>query len=264
MKESYLPYYVKYTARAPFIFLWDMIFHSASAAQRTALGYRLRDYAKLNKNDNLLRLHERINHILLEEKKQWPDHAYGEGYLYQSCDEVSLGGLRNTTARVTAMGLRNFCKNAFVVDIGCNSGFLDIAIAPYARQIIGFDINPYLIDIGTQALAYLKISNVELSALSFETFESKEPADIVLSFANHSTFDGNTEQTVKMYIEKCHTILRTGGLLLFESHHPTYESKEALEETYKIIQKMFSIKERRILQSKNFFDNGRTFIVAQK
>ncbi len=264
MREKYLPYYATYSARAPITFIFDMLFRARTSGQRISLNYRLHDYLKLQKNPQLFILHRKINAILLDALKKWPDHDYGEGYFYQSCSEVELGGLRDTAGRMQAMHLRDYCKNMYVVDIGCNSGFLDIALAPIARKITGFDINPFIIDIGKEVLAYLGVTNVALSATTFEVFIASEPADIVLSFANHSTFDGNTEQTVRTYIEKCHQILRPDGLLLFESHHPTYESKESLEETCKIITEMFSLQERRILQSKNFFDNGRTFIVARK
>ncbi len=264
MPEKYLSYYMVYSVRAPIIFIFDMLFRAKTSGEKISLNYRLRDYLRLQGQPQLLVLHRKINSILFEATRKWPDHDYGEGYFYQSCNEVRIGGLRDTAARVEAMHLRDYCKNAYIIDIGCNSGFLDIAIAPYAKKIIGFDINPFIIDIGKEILAYVNITNVALSKMTFEEFTPSQPADVILSFANHSTFDGNTGQTVRAYIEKCHRILRPKGLLLFESHHPTYESQQSLEQTSRIIGEMFSIQERRVLQSKNFFDNGRTFIVAQK
>lgn len=263
MKQNYNRFYEKYSYLAPVIFARDIIL-ARSSARRISLINRLRDYARLKGDDRLFNLHGKINNCLSVFSESWSSHDYGEGYFYQSFDAVGISGLRDTRARVEEMNMRDFTAGKSVIDIGCNSGFVSLAIADVAKQVMGFDIHPGLIDIGVLVKKYLKLDNVDLAVSSFEDFVVQEPVDVVLSLANHSTFDGNTKQSVKEYFSKCRFSLKPGGCMLFESHHPQYENKESLEKVCEIMKDFFIIRERRNLRRGTFFDRGRTFIVAER
>ena len=85
---------------------------------------------------------------------------------------------------------------------------------------------------------------------------------MILSFANHSTYDGNTEFTIKSYLEKISNFLEPGGLLLFESHAPNYEG-EGLVEVCNLISEKFVIKSHKIIKTGSFLDRDRTFLVCE-
>ncbi len=121
----------------------------------------------------------------------------------------------------------------------------------------------YLIDIACEVTDYLDVDNTELHASSFEDFQSDRPFDVVLSFANHSTYDGQTKNTLDEYFDKCHRSCADDGLLLFESHPPAYEG-DGLDAAVNVIEGRFTILERHVLEYGGFLDRGRTFIVARK
>ena len=119
-------------------------------------------------------------------------------------DLIGVSGLRNTRARIEAMGPQGFSENKSIIDIGCNMGFLALDLAQAARKVTGCDINPRLIDVDRAAASYLKVDNVELVASALEDFSRDGPAEVVLSLANHSTCDGNTKHTLEEYFAKCY------------------------------------------------------------
>lgn len=91
MKESYLKYYEKSSARALFRFLWDA-FSTSSKRRKTSLFNRQRDYLGLTSDPKLLALHKRLNEVLLRATREWDSYDYGEGYFYQSCSPLGLTG----------------------------------------------------------------------------------------------------------------------------------------------------------------------------
>lgn len=262
MQEKYLPYYKNFTFYAPLVFLWGSLF-THSNIKRWSLMNRQKDYVRLADNSRLMTLHRELNNYLLESQENWKSHDYGEGYFYQGLDLIGVSGLRDTQGRVEAMGLKDILQGKTVIEIGCNTGFLSISVAKEVKRIVGFDINPHLIDIGKAAARYLNYTNVELLVSSFEEYGDSEPADSILSFANHATYDGNTKQSIEEYFDRCLNLIKPGGMLLFESHPPSYEG-EALEGVCAIIEKKFKVLERRTLDYGNFLDRGRTFIIARR
>ena len=98
---------------------------------------------------------------------------------------------------------------------------------------------------------------------SFEDLETDARFGVVLSFANHKTYDGNTRISTEGYFDKCHALLEPGGLLLFESHPPELEG-DGLEAVCEIIAERFHVMDRRILREGTFLDRDRTFLAAQK
>ena len=69
---------------------------------------------------------------------------------------------------------------------------------------------------------------------------ASEQFEIVLSFANHATFDENTKQDLESYFSKCRKLLSPKGYFLFESHPPHLEKMHG-NETLGILAKHFDI-----------------------
>lgn len=260
MAETYLEYYRQHTWRAvPKLLIGALI--ANSRLRRLSLVNRYRDYLGLAGKPDLLSLHRRLNEHLAISAQTWSSYDYGEGYFYQSMPRIGVSGLRNTAARVEAMNLQNLVAGKRVLEIGCNSGFLALLMAERAAHVTGMDVNPHLIDIARDTAAYLGLKNVQFDVGSFEDFTAPEPFDVVLSFANHHTYDGNTRQSIEEYFAKCRDLLAPGGLFLFESHTPAYEGA-GLAGVIDTIGRLFTIREKKTLSGGTFLDRGRTFIVA--
>lgn len=262
MKNAYLKYYEKISALAPFVFLRDALF-TRSRVRKLSLANRQRDYARLQTQPQLLPLHLQLNRTLLEAGAKWSSYDYGEGYFYQGLEEIGISGLRNTSDRVSHMNLLKRLQGLSVLEIGCNSGFLSVSIARVARRVVAFDLNPHLVEMGTAAARHLGLDNLDFRIGAFEELATDETFDVVLSFANHSTYDGNTHQDVERFFQRCRDLTKPGGLLLFESHPPAYEGA-GLEHVLEVIASQFDIEERRVLEYGSFLDTGRTFVAARR
>jgi SAM-dependent methyltransferase len=262
MRITDLKYFNSPSPVAPLRFALDVIL-ATRRSRRLAMLNRLRDYNKLVSNPVLLELHGKLNSRLVDAVQGYQGYDYGEGYFYQSLTKAGISGLRDTEARVKAMDLHRRLKDQEVLEIGCNTGFLSILVAETAKNISCIDINPYLIEIAKISADHIGCQNIQARAISFEEFSTPRKFDVVLSFANHSTYDGNTRQSVKEYLLRCSTLLRTGGLFLFESHSPEYEG-DGLASVCKLIKQNFLIDEESVLNYGTFLDIGRTFIVARK
>ena len=262
MKKNYLRYYDTPSGLAPLRFFWDMLFLRRPVA-RISLKNRSEDYLRLNKRPELFPLHRRLNQIIYEAISRGDFYDFGEGYFYQSMAAIKITGLRNTEKRVEAMHLEKLVAQQCVLEIGCNSGFLSLSIAPWTKCITGFDIMPYLIEVAHTTAAHLNITNARFITSSFEDYAEGMTYDVVLSFANHSTYDGQTKQKLDTYFEKCARYCCEGGMLIFESHPPAHEGT-GLKKVISLIEERFNILDQRVLSYGTFLDTGRTFIIAQK
>ena len=264
MKKDYLKYYKKISSLALFRFFFDMLLEKKKI-RRVALINRFKDYIKLiNKNKKkLLDLHYRLNKIIYNSKIKKNLYDYGEGYFYQSFSSIFISGFRNTSERIKLMNLNKIVKNKTVLEIGCNSGFIACSIASNTKSVVAFDIMEDLIKLANEVKAYKNIKNIIFYKSSFEKLNIKKKFDVILSFANHSTYDNQTKQTLSQYFKKCFDLCNKNGYLLFESHPPVYEG-ENLKKAIFTIKKFFIIKKQKVLNYGSFLDRGRTFIVAQK
>ena|SRR3990167_1488100 len=211
-------------ANVEWVFFKDSMFARPNV-RKYSLTNRQKDYMCLANQNELLSLHYDLNKNIYDAANTWDSYDYGEGYFYQSCDAVHVTGLRDTTGRIQFMNLKERLKGKKVLEIGCNTSFLTVSVARFVKTIEGFDINPFLISSGKRVAKYLKTDNCTLKVCSFEKFSTEEKFDTVLSFANHSTFDKNTKQSVQDYFKRCHDLLKPSGELLFESHPPEHEGE---------------------------------------
>jgi SAM-dependent methyltransferase len=255
-------YYARASVVAPLRFAFDA--SRAETPLRTlGLRNRQRDYGRLADRPDLRAAHRAMNEQLSLQARTWPSYDYGEGYHYQSSDELGVTGLRDTTGRVEAFGLRDLVAGRDALEIGCNAGFLSLAIAPAARRVVAFELNPYLIEIARIGARTLGVDNVEFLVSSFEDFDTDERFDDVLSFANHHTYDGNTHQSLDEYFARCRHLLRPGGRLIFESHPPALEGA-AFGRTVEIIERYFDLERSEIHRYGTFLDQDRRFLVGTR
>ncbi len=201
-------------------------------------------------DDKLVSLHEELRNILDESYKGWPYHDYGEGYFYQSYPSLSIRGLRNTNFRFKFYRLDSILnKNMRVLDIGCNSGFLSLTMAKYCRHLDAFDNNPFLIRIAEQCREYEEIGNVKFSCFAFDEFPFTSTYSVVLSLANHNTFDGNMRPEFRGYLERIRSVMQKGGTLIFESH-PGEHKDSFLKENLDSVRDLFQIDSEEVVSTK--------------
>jgi len=261
-QTSFVEYYDRFRPlRGYFRFLWGAAFSKNNAERRSFLN-RAEDYLRLSKDETLRKLHLELSEILERQAREWPHYDYGEGYFYQGLAALGITGLRSTEARISSYRLLDHVAGKSVLDIGCNAGFLAVSLAQSARDVTGFDINPFLIEAGNAAARVLQRNNVRLSAGAFEDAALDGPYDVVMSLANHSTFDGQTRYSLNAYFDRCQSLLRPQGLFLFESHTPSFEGS-GLTDVCDMIAARFRIRDRRIYDYGTYLDRGRTFIVAE-
>jgi len=94
-------------------------------------------------------------------------------------------------------------------------------------------------------------------------FHETKTYDEVLSFANHSTYDHNTKQSLDDYFQKCHRYVSDGGMLLFESHLPSYETPEQLHKVLEVLSKYFNIEKSYKLNRGTSGGRRRLFVVCK-
>jgi len=140
-------------------FSWDSLF-SKTPTQREGFANRRSDYAAIEVDDSLMKLHLELNRVLVDQTADWSSHDYGEGYFYQGLADVSVSGLRDTSARVAALQMLDRVRGRSVLDIGSNSGFVSIALAETAESVDGVESNPYMNKMGRLVADYLGRSNV--------------------------------------------------------------------------------------------------------
>lgn len=262
MKHSYLHFYDKYSFKAILVFVKDIIF-SKSAIRRLSLANRIRDYIAVAAEPSLQTLHARLNKILFDSINAWKSYDYGEGYFYQGLSELHITGLRDTSSRIEFMKLTEEVQGRRVLEVGCNAGFLAVSIAPKCKELIAFDINPFLLSIAEEVRSHLGLTNCRFMCTSFENLVTIEKFDVVLSFANHSTYDKNTIQPIQSYFKQCWELLESGGVFLFESHPPEHEG-DGFKEVLRIIDCYFEVEKHLIHTGGTFLDRNRHFIKGVK
>jgi len=251
----------QYQPVAPILMAATAIF-SINRLRRQSLINRQKDYLGIASRPDLFRLHQKMNGLLAEGDLNWNSYDYGEGYFYQSYRKIGVTGFRDTEKRVDAMGLMQRVTEKDVFEIGSNAGFLSCQIAAAARSVDACEIAPHLVRIAQEAAAFERISNCRFQSSSFEDFPEQKRYDVVLSFANHSTYDGNTRQPLDEYLAKCRRMLVAGGIFLFESHPPQHEGRSH-QEVVDCLAEQFRVEAAEVLTYGTFLDRDRLFVVAR-
>tara|TARA_B110000114_G_C15000848_1_gene360675 strand:+ start:191 stop:880 length:690 start_codon:yes stop_codon:yes gene_type:complete len=192
-------------------------------------------------------------------------YDYGEGYFYQSLDKINLSGLRDTKKRIDVYDLEEFTANKKILDIGSNIGAILFEIKNNYNFAKGIEYNKNLVEISNKINEKLKIKNIEFICEDFLNYNFLETFDMILSLANHHTFDKGIS-SINDYLKKIDNILDKGGILVFESHHPNYEPAEVFNKLKNLLVDEFNyilIKEK-VLEFQNFYDMNRTVLYFLK
>ncbi len=243
------------------------IFFGKSNLVRLALRMRLKDKRRLKSNDyNLKNLHESLEVIRNKSLEEYPHYDYGAGYNYQSLEELNLCGFRSTEKRISALKLNERLMGKRVLDIGSNMGSILFSVRDSIKSGLGIEINKFLVEQSEIISSYLKCSEkLDFLSISFENLNNyQDPFDIILSLANHSTFDGNTKQSLDSYFRKINELLVDGGELIFESHPPEIEPPDSLEKTSEVIKKYFSVTKIDVQGLNGFLDKNRSYFICKK
>jgi 2-polyprenyl-3-methyl-5-hydroxy-6-metoxy-1,4-benzoquinol methylase len=214
---------------------------------------------KLNYNHKSIR--NEICQIIKQNKNNLYD--YGEGFFYQSVPPISLKGLRDTKKRIDKLNLENYLKNSTFLDIGTNIGSIPLSLnTPFALGV-GIDHNESTIEVAETIQKYLDIKNIEFISGDFINYEFNKKFDVILSLANHTTFDKGIDNPT-LYFDKIYSLLNKKGILIIESHNPLYEKSEIYLELIKNLEDDYETIEYGKYDFGNFYDLNRLFHVLKK
>jgi len=197
-------------------------------------------------------LHLKLQGHLDRQEKEWEHFIFSkeDGGFYQGLDEIKITGSRSSEKRFEEYEILEYLsKDKMVLDIGSNCGFFSIYVSKFVDRIFGVEINPYLVAISNDVKDYLNIKNTNFINSSFEEFQSNEKFDMIFSFANDSTIDGNTKFNFSEYIEKIKNLLKEDGLLIFESQAIDSVVTEQLDEKINYLENKFTILKRKKVPS---------------
>ena len=197
-------------------------------------------------------LHSKLQGHLDRQEKEWEHFIFSkeDGGFYQGLDEIKITGSRSSEKRFEEYEILEYLsKDKSVLDIGSNCGFFSIYVSKFVDRIFGVEINPYLIAISNDVKNYLNIKNANFVNSSFEEFKFDKKFDMIFSFANDSTIDGNTKFNFSEYIGKIKNLLKEDGLLIFESQAIDSVVTEQLDEKINYLENKFTILKRKKVSS---------------
>ena len=199
----------------------------------------------------LVELHKKLENHISEQKSNWKSFVYAQQLgFYQGFEEIKLSGCRPTEQRLDRYNIKNyFTPEKIALDIGCNCGFFVLHLSKFLKHVDGVEINPYLVNIGTDTQKFLDIKNVNFYASRFEDYKPIKKYDIIFSLANDDTIDGNTEFTFEEYIGKIQNLLNQGGYLMWETISPDTYDPELFKPKRTILEKRFRLLEEKMVKS---------------
>jgi SAM-dependent methyltransferase len=166
-----------------------------------------------------MELLDRIFALLHMQVQQW-GKPYCSGYAYQGYEPIGLAGVKPTQERLAGYGFLPWLhKGMSVLEVGCNNGFMALELARQAGRVDAVEYNPFLVEIGRITAAAVGQHNVHYQVADFTTWQPHQRYDVVLSFANHCTIDGNLSVEFESFVAKLWQITADDGWLLFESHN---------------------------------------------
>ena len=202
-----------------------------------------------------------IYNIISQNKNNLYD--YGEGFFYQSVPPINLKGLRDTKKRIRKLNLNNYLKNSTFLDIGTNIGSIPLSLNNQFIFGVGIDHNNTTIKVAQKIQEYLGVKNIEFISGDFSKYEFNKKFDVILSLANHSTFDKGIDDP-EPYFNKIYSLLNKNGILIIESHNPLYEKSEIYLELIKNLEVSYETIEFGKYDFGNFYDQNRLFHIMKK
>ena len=158
---------------------------------------------KKNKIYNML-----IEHLFDEEKEHNPKSykraSNANNLPYQTYERINIEGLRwSVEKRIDEYNLKPlFNKDALVLDIGSNSGFIANEFALFCKIVHGVEPVEKLNEIARLVSVRLGINNTKFFTSKFEDFKNKEVYDVVLSFSSFHTADNNQRTSAEYFFLK--------------------------------------------------------------
>ena len=191
------------------------------------------------------------------------NHDYGNGYFYQSFEKINLSGLRKTKDRVKALNLDSLLSDKTVLDVGTNTGFLIMQTNLTFKNCVALDWDKSNIEVANSCKKELQVNNIDFICEDFLKFSTDKKFDVVMSLANHTTYDGGIKN-YKEYFQHLINYMCKGSILIFESHHPEIEKKEQISEIRNYLKNYFIIKNYGNYKFNNYADDGREFYILEK
>jgi ubiquinone/menaquinone biosynthesis C-methylase UbiE len=223
-----------------------------------------KDKEMVASNPGLKKLHKQLNVYRQAQISSWNSFVYCKGYYYQGYLRIGINGIKPTEPRMENYSINNlFNPNGKALDIGSNSGFMVNYLSDYYNEIVGIEINPYLIKMGETVSKYLNHKNISFVNSDFITHNFDKKFDAVFSLSNHFTIDGNLNMSFESYINKIYNVMNDGGILFFESHNIDGDDKD-LEEKFRVADKYFQILKYKMVKSFYPADIDKLFAVFIK
>lgn len=137
-------------------------------------------------------------------------------------------GYKKGLVRLAEMAVH---ENDRVLDVGCGTGSATVLAAGKAKEVIGIDLSPHMIDLAQKKVAKMGLENTQLMATSVEDYRPVQPFDTVIS----SFMIPHVKPSVRPAIYACmYEFLKPGGTVgLFGSRGEVcdvYERRETAEE----------------------------------
>lgn len=195
---------------------------------------------------------DRIFGLLDMQLQQWPK-AYVAGYAYQGYERLGIAGAKPSQERLANYGFLPWLQPQMtVLDVGCNNGFMAIEIARHVASVTAIEYNPFLVEIARVAAEALGQRNVAFEVADFSSYVPPQRFDVVISFANHCTIDGNLSVELEAFVAKLWAVCAEDGWLLFESHNVFGPGSGApgddgdLDRKFDIIERYFELVDSRM------------------
>lgn len=173
---------------------------------------KIETISKINRVKNYLtfdkyRKDRLIAYNLIKSDKTLLD--YGAGYFYQSIPNIKISGLRDTEYRSNTMKLAEIEKSKNILDIGCHTGAI-VLFKLNEHNCDGIDYNHSCIKVANYIKDKFSFKKCNFIHGNFMNYNLKKKYDVILSLANHHTYDGGITNT-KHYFNKIKSIINPGG-----------------------------------------------------
>jgi cyclopropane fatty-acyl-phospholipid synthase-like methyltransferase len=137
-------------------------------------------------------------------------------------------GYRKGLKRLIELALE---ENDRVLDVGCGTGSATILAAAMAKEVVGIDLSPDMIELAEEKVQKEGLQNTSLMATSVEDYSPDRPFDKVIS----SFMIPHVKPGLRPAIYSCmYNFLKPGGVVgLFGSRGEVcdvYETREEIEE----------------------------------